>query len=85
MSDIETPFTPLKDHIDKLKSAVDTCFVPGIYTQTYMIASLAKSIENIKLTDVQKQVVVKLDEQALKQFERLSKGRCSCTTTDGTE
>jgi hypothetical protein len=78
MNDIEMPFTSLKRHIDQLKEAVDKCFIPSIYVNTYKIASLAKSIEYIKLTESQKKVVTKLDEQTLEQFERLSSGRCSC-------
>lgn len=79
MNNIEMPFTSLKDQIDKLKVAVDKCFIPSIYVHTYKIASLAKSIESIKLTESQKKVVSKLDERTLEQFERLSKGRCSCS------
>ena len=72
------PFTSLKVQIDKLKDAVDKCHTPSIYVHTYKIASIAKSIESISLSESQKKVLNKLDRDTLKQFERLSKGRCSC-------
>jgi hypothetical protein len=78
MSNIEMPFTSLKQHIDELKEAVDKCFIPSIYVNTYKIASIVKDIQSIKLTEGQKKVMNKLDEQTFKQFERLSTGRCSC-------
>jgi hypothetical protein len=78
MNDIEMPFTTLKQHVDRLKEAVDKCFIPSIYVQTYKIASIVKDIERINKTDTQKKVMNKLDEQTFKQFERLSNGRCSC-------
>lgn len=78
MSDIEMPFTSLKQHVDKLKEAVDKCFIPSIYVNTYKIASIVKGIESIKLTESQKKVMNKLDEQTFEQFQRLSTGRCSC-------
>ena len=79
MNDIDIPFSSLKQRIDQLKTAVDKCHIPSIYIHTYKIASLAKSIEYMKLTESQKKVINKLDESVLKQFERLSKGRCSCS------
>jgi transcriptional regulator of NAD metabolism len=79
MSDIETPFTSLKQQIDELKKGVDKCFIPSIYVHTYKIASIVKDIQSTKLTESQKSVMNKLDEQTFKQFERLSTGRCSCT------
>lgn len=79
MNDIEMPFTSLKRHIDQLKEAVDKCFIPSIYVNTYKIASIVKDIERIDKTEAQKKVMIKLDEQTFKQFERLSTGRCSCT------
>jgi predicted nucleic acid-binding Zn-ribbon protein len=78
MNDIDMLFSSLKQQIDKLKIAVDKCHIPSIYVHTYKIASLAKSVEYMNLSENQKKVVNKLDESALKQFERLSKGRCSC-------
>lgn len=81
MNDIDMPFTALKQHIDKLKIAVDKCHMPSIYVHTYKIASLAKSIEHMNLSESQKNVVKKLDESTLKQFERISKGRCSCNVS----
>jgi transcriptional regulator of NAD metabolism len=79
MNDIDMLFSSLKQQIDKLKIAVDKCHIPSIYVHTYKIASLAKSVEYMNLSENQKKVVNKLDESALKQFERLSKGRCSCS------
>jgi len=78
MNDIEMSFTALKDHIDKLKNGIDRCFIPTIYVQTYKIASIVKSIDTNKLTENQKKVLSKLDDETLKQFRRLSEGRCSC-------
>lgn len=78
MNDIDVSFTSLKQQIDQLKTAVDKCHIPSIYVHTYKIASLVKSIEPMNLTESQKKVLNKLDEDTLKQFERLSKGRCSC-------
>ena len=78
MNDIEMPFTSLKQQIDSLKEAVDKCFIPSIYVHTYKIASIVKDIQSMKLTESQKNVMNKLDEQTFKQFERLSTGRCSC-------
>lgn len=72
-------FSSLKQQIDRLKIAVDKCHIPSIYVHTYKIAALAKSIEYMNLSESQKKVVKKLDESTLKQFERLSKGRCSCS------
>lgn len=82
MNNIETPFAALKQQIDRLKIAVDKCFVPGIYTHTYKIASIVKSIELMRLSEGQKTVFSKLDEETLKQFERISKGRCSCSVSN---
>lgn len=78
MNDIEMPFTALKRHIDDLKEGVDKCFIPIIYVQTWKIASLVKSIGTGKLSESQKNVLHKLDEETLKQFRRISEGRCSC-------
>ncbi len=72
MNDIDISFSSLKQQIE---TAVDTCHIPSIYVHTYKIAALAKS--NMNLSESQKKVVKKSDESALKQFERLSKGRCS--------
>lgn len=82
MNDIDMPFTALKQQIDKLKIAVDKCHMPSVYVHTYKIASLVKSIEHMNLRESQKNVVKKLDESALKQFERISKGRCSCSISN---
>ncbi len=81
MNDIDMPFSSLSQQVDKLKIAVDKCHIPSIYVHTYKIASLAKSIEYMKLTENQKKIVNKLDESALKQFGRLSKGRCYCNVS----
>lgn len=78
MNDIEMPFTALKRHIDNLKEGVDKCFTPIIYVQTYKIASLVKYIQTLKLSESQKKVLDKLDDETLKQFRRISEGRCSC-------
>ena len=82
MSDIEMPFTALKQQIDKLKVAVDKCFVPGIYVHTYKIASIMEKVKPIDLSESQKKVFDKLDGDAIKQFERISKGRCSCSVSN---
>ena len=82
MNNIEMPFTSLKQQIDRLKVAVDKCFVPSIYVHTYKIASIIENIKPINLTESQKKVFNKLDEDAIKQFERISKGRCSCTVSN---
>lgn len=66
MNDIEMPFTALKQHVDQLKEAVDKCFIPSIYVNTYKIASIVKDIEHIDKTDAQKRVMSKLDEQTFK-------------------
>ena len=66
MSDIETPFTSLKQQIDELKKGVDKCFIPSIYVHTYKIASIVKDIQSTKLTESQKSVMNKLDEQTFK-------------------
>ena len=79
---MEMPFTSLKQHIDKLEEAVDKCFTPSIYVQTYKIASIVTRIGQLKLTESQENVLKKLDEKALKQFERISKGRCSCKVSE---
>lgn len=79
MNDIEMPFTSLKRHIDELKEAVDKCFIPSIYVNTYKIASIVENVKSTKITEAQKNVMRKLDEQTLEQFKRLSTGRCSCT------
>ena len=73
------PFTSLKQQIDALKEGVDKCFIPSIYVHTYKIASIVKSTKPINLTESQKKVFDELDEDTLNQFERLSKGRCSCS------
>lgn len=78
MDKIEMPFSSLKDQVDRLKDAVDKCFLPSIYVHTYKIASLARRIESLNLTGKQKEIMDKLDEKALVQFKRLSEGRCSC-------
>jgi len=81
MNDIDMPFTSLKDQINRLKVGIDKCFVPSIYDHTYKIARIMKSIESMNLAESQKKVLDKLDTEALKQFERLSKGRCSCSVS----
>lgn len=78
MNDIDMPFTSLKKQIDDLKEAVDKCYTPSIYVHTFKIASIMEKTKSIKLDESQKKVANKLDEAALKQFERISKGRCSC-------
>lgn len=83
MNDIDMPFTALKQQIDRLETAVDKCFMPGIYVHTYKIASIIEKIKPINLTESQKKVFNKLDEEAIKQFERISKGRCSCSVVNG--
>ena len=82
MSNIEMPFWSLKEQIDRLKVAVDKCHTPSIYVHTYKIASSVKDIQQMILTESQKKVLSKLDEKALKQFERISKGRCSCSVSN---
>ncbi len=82
MSNIETSFTSLEQQIDRLKVAVDRCHTPGIYVHTYKIASLVKDIQSLSLSESQKKVLNKLDEETLKQFERISKGRCSCSVSN---
>lgn len=84
MSGIEMPFISLKEQIDKLKKGVDRCFIPSIYVHTYKIASIMKDIEKMKLTEKQKEVLNKLDEEAFKQSQRLSHGRCSCKVSKDT-
>lgn len=79
MNDIDMSFSALKHQIDGLKVAVDRCHIPSIYVHTYKIASIVKSTKPINLTESQKKVFDELDEDTLKQFERLSKGRCSCS------
>ena len=79
MNDIDISFTSLKHQIDGLKVAVDRCHIPSIYVHTYKIASIMENTKPINLTESQKNVFNKLDEDAIKQFERLSKGRCSCS------
>lgn len=81
MNDVEMPFTYLKQQIDRLKDAVDKCFVPGIYVHTYKIASILERTKPANLTKSQKKVFDKLDEDVVKQFERISKGRCSCSVS----
>lgn len=81
MNDIDMPFTSLKQQIDRLKAAVDICHIPSVYVHTYKIASIVKSIESINLSESQKKVLNKLDTKTLEQFERLSKGRCSCSVS----
>jgi len=81
MSNIEMPLTTLKQQIDRLKVAVDKCHTPSIYVHTYKIASLVKDIQSMSLSENQKKVFSKLDEETLKQFERISKGRCSCSVS----
>ncbi len=76
------PFWSLKEQIDGLKAAVDKCHTPSIYVHTFKIASIVKDIQQMSLTDSQKKVLSKLDEKALKQFERISKGRCSCSVSN---
>lgn len=76
------PFWSLKEQIDRLKVAVDKCHTPSIYVHTYKIASIVKDIQQLSLTESQKKVLSKLDERALKQFERISKGRCSCSVSN---
>lgn len=75
------PFTALKQQIDRLKTAVDKCYMPSIYVHTYKIASIMEKVKPIDLTENQKKVFNKLDEEAIKQFERISKGRCSCSVS----
>jgi len=82
MSNIEMPLTTLKQQIDRLKVAVDKCHTPSIYVHTYKIASLVKDIQSMSLSENQKKVFSKLDEETLKQFERISKGRCSCSVSN---
>lgn len=81
MNDIDMPFTSLKQQIDRLREAVDKCHTPSIYVHTFKIASIMEKIKSINLAENQKKVVNKLDEAAFKQFERISKGRCSCTVS----
>lgn len=69
----------LKDQIDRLKEeGVDKCLIPSIYIHTFQIASIVKTIDSNKLNENQKKVFNELDEETLKQFRRLSEGRCSC-------
>jgi len=82
MSNIEMPLTTLKQQIDRLKVAVDKCHTPSIYVHTYKIASIVKDIQSMSLSESQKKVFSKLDEETLKQFERISKGRCSCSVSN---
>lgn len=79
MNDIDMSFTSLKQQIDRLKIAVDKCHIPSIYVHTFKIGTIMMIIEPINLTESQKKVLNKLDGDTLKQFERLSKGRCSCS------
>lgn len=81
MNDVDIPFTTLKQQIDKLKTAVDKCYMPSVYVHTYKIASIVEKIKPINLTESQKKVFDKLDGDAIKQFERISKGRCSCSVS----
>lgn len=78
MNDIDMPFTSLKQQIDRLREAVDKCHTPSIYVHTFKIASIMEKTRSINLAESQKKVAKKLDEAALKQFERISTGRCSC-------
>lgn len=82
MNNIDISLTKLKQQIDRLKIAVDRCNVPSIYVHTYKIASIMESTKSINLTDNQKVIFDNLDNDAVKQFERLSKGRCSCSVSD---
>lgn len=82
MNNMETSLTDLKEQIDRLKIAVDKCFVPSIYVHTFKIGSIVGSTNTTNLTDGQKDVLYSLDSEALRQFERLSKGRCSCKVSD---
>lgn len=81
MDNIEMPFTSLDEQINRLKEAVDKCFLPSIYVHTYKIASIERRIESLNLTTKQKEILNKLDEKALAQFKRLSEGRCSCSVS----
>ena len=82
MNDIYMSFTSLKEQIDRLKVAVDKCDIVSTYIHTFKIGSIMKNIEPINLNESQKKVFNKLDGDALKQFERLSKGRCSCNISE---
>ena len=78
MDNYDIQLTSLKEQIDGIKEGVNRCFIPSIYVHTYEIASMIKTIDPNKLTENQKNVVSELDEEILKQFRRLSEGRCSC-------
>jgi len=81
MSDIDIQLTLLKLQIDRLKEAVDKCHTPSMYVHTYKIAHILEGTNPINLTESQKKVLNELDGNAIKQFERISKGRCSCTVS----
>lgn len=82
MNDIDMPFKSLKQQIDRLTIAVDKCHIPSIYVHIFKIGTIMMIIEPINLTESQKKVLNKLDGDTLKQFERLSKGRCSCSISE---
>ncbi len=82
MNNIDSSLINLKQQIDRLKIAVDKCHIPSIYVHTYKIASIVESTKSINLTDHQKVIFGNLDNDAIIQFERLSKGRCSCSIAD---
>ncbi len=81
MNDIETQLTELEEQVNRLKTGIDKCFVPSIYVHTFKVAQLMKSIDSIKTTKNEKEMVKKLDTEAFKQFKRLSDGRCSCNVS----
>jgi hypothetical protein len=78
---IEEELNELDILVERFKDGVDRCDISSVATNS---RSLRLRVKNLNLnrnimTEKQKDMLVDLDIESTRQFERLSKGRCACS------
>ena len=78
---IEEELNELDILVERFKDGVNRCDISSVATNS---RSLRLRVKNLNLnrnimTEKQKDMLVDLDIESTRQFERLSKGRCACS------
>ncbi len=68
----------LQAKIEKVGNFCDIVKLKGELLDTYVKKGRYGGVIQLYLSESQKNIFDKLDEDVIKQFERISKGRCSC-------
>jgi len=80
-NEIEEELNDLDILVERFKDGVNRCDLPSIATNSRNIRSRVKTLNSNRniMTEKQKDTLLDLDIGSTRQFERLSKGRCTCS------